>query len=320
MAGGSPALRTIPLQRDSVALWKALERELGGDFEIATTGGLMVAENSDQTAFLHQKVEAERGMGIEVEVIGRSEIEALAPHISERMVVASYCPQEGKINPLKATPALVAEARRRGVRFAAGQNVVAIQPEAGGYAVTTSDTTIRARRVVIAAGGWSRHLGRMVGVELPISGAPLQMLVTEPTRPILKQLVAHADRHLSLKQAANGNLIIGGAWTAGTDSATGYARILRTSIEGNLWVAERTLPSLAGLHLLRSWAAMNVNIDGAPLLGEVPGMPGLFIAASANGYTLGPLLGQITADCVLGRPGRQAIDGFTLARSQTAPA
>jgi glycine/D-amino acid oxidase-like deaminating enzyme len=316
MAGGSPALRTIPLQRDSVALWKALERELGGDFEIATTGGLMVAENSDQTAFLHQKVEAERGMGIEVEVIGRSEIEALAPHISERMVVASYCPQEGKINPLKATPALVAEARRRGVRFAAGQNVVAIQPEAGGYAVTTNDTTIRARRVVIAAGGWSRHLGRMVGVELPISGAPLQMLVTEPTRPILKQLVAHADRHLSLKQATNGNLIIGGAWTADTNPATGYARILRTSIEGNLWVAERTLPSLAGLHLLRSWAAMNVNIDGAPLIGEVPGLPGLFIAASANGYTLGPLLGQITADCVLGKTGTRAIDGFTLARFQ----
>mgnify|MGYP000512603555 CR=1 FL=1 len=33
------------------------------------------------------------------------------------------------------------------------------------------------------------------------------------------------------------------------------------------------LPALDGLHVLRSWAAMNVNIDGAPILGEVPGVP-----------------------------------------------
>lgn len=318
MAGGHPALQTLPLQRDSVALWKELERDLRGDFEITTTGGLMVAENHDQTAFLRAKAAAERRVGIEVEVIDRAAIAAIAPEISERMVVASYCPQEGKINPLKATPALVAEAERRGARFAAGHNVVAIRAEDGAFAVTTHDAAIRARRVVIAAGGWSRHLGRMAGVELPISGAPLQMLVTEPTQPILRQLVAHADRHLSMKQAMNGNLIIGGAWTADTDGATGYARVLRTSIEGNLWVAERTLPALAGLHLLRSWAAMNVNIDGAPLIGEIPGLPGLFIAASANGYTLGPLIGRITAERVLGRPSAPATDIFTLARFQRA--
>jgi glycine/D-amino acid oxidase-like deaminating enzyme/bacterioferritin-associated ferredoxin len=320
MAGGSPALNTIPLQRDAVQLWKALERELGGDFEITTTGGLMVAENEEQTAFLRDKAEAERSMGIPVEVITRDEIAALAPHIAERMVVAAYCPDEGKINPMKATPALVAEAKRRGARFAAGHNVIGIRAEADGYEVTTSAATIRARRVVIAAGGWSRHIGRMVGVELPISGAPLQMLVTEPTRPILKQLVAHADRHLTMKQATNGNLIIGGAWTAGTDAATGYAKVLRPSIEGNLWVAERTVPALAGLHLLRSWAAMNVNIDGAPLLGAIPGKPGLFVAASANGYTLGPLLGQLTADCIAGRQPSHALDRFTLARFGAASA
>jgi glycine/D-amino acid oxidase-like deaminating enzyme len=312
MAGGHPALQTLPLQRDSVALWKSLEQELG-DFEIVTTGGLMVAENESQTAFLKAKAEAEKQAGIAVEVLGRTDLATLAPAISERMVVAAYCAAEGKINPLKATPAIVNEARRRGARFAAGHEVLGLETEAGGYLVTTTHAKIKAQRVVIAAGGWSRLLGRLLGVELPISGAPLQMLVTEPTRPILRQLIAHADRHLTMKQATNGNLIIGGAWTADTDTTTGYARVLRHSIEGNLWVAERTLPALGGLHLLRSWAAMNVNIDGAPLLGEVPGLPGVFIAATANGYTLGPIVGQVTTDLLLGRP-RPDIDGFTLRR------
>lgn len=313
MAGGTPALQTLPLQRDSVALWKRLETDLGEDFEITTTGGLMLAENDDQTAFLRSKADAERKFGIDVEVIGRSELASLAPAISDRMRVAAYCAAEGKINPLKATPAIVREAQRLGARFASGHNVTVITPSGDGYLVTTSNATIRARRIVVAAGGWSRLLGRLLGIELPISGAPLQMLVTEPTRPILRQLVAHADRHLTMKQATNGNLIIGGAWTAGTDAATGYARVLRGSIEGNLWVAERTVSMVGGLHLLRSWAAMNVNIDGAPLLGEIPGLPGVFIAATANGYTLGPIMGQATADLVLGQR-RPDLDAFTLGR------
>ncbi|HWJ73090.1 MAG TPA: FAD-dependent oxidoreductase [Kaistia sp.] len=314
MAGGNPALQTLPLQRDAVLLWKALEAELGADFEITTTGGLMVAENHDQTDFLRRKVEAERSVGIDVEVIGRTDLARIAPQISERMVVASHCPLEGKINPLKATPALVAEAKRCGARFSHGHAVTAISRDGVRFTVTTSAATISARRVVIAAGGWSRHVGALAGVALPIRGAPLQMLVTEPTRPILGQLVAHADRHLTMKQAANGNLIIGGAWTAGTDPLTGFARVLRESIEGNLWVAARTVPALAGLSLLRSWAAMNVNIDGAPLMGEIPGAPGLYIAATANGYTLGPLVGRMTAEMVLGHPRAPALDIFTLAR------
>ena len=312
MAGGHPALQTLPLQRDGVALWKALEAELG-DFEIVTTGGLMVAEDESQAVFLQRKAEAERRAGIDVEVLGRSELAALAPAISERMRVAAYCAAEGKINPLKGTPALVEAAKRKGARFAGGHEVVGIEASGGGYVVTTGRAKIAARQVVIACGGWSRLVGRHLGVELPISGAPLQMLVTEPTRPMLRQLIAHADRHLTMKQATSGNLIIGGAWPAGTDPATGYARVARTSIEGNLWVAERTVPFVGGLHLLRSWAAMNVNIDGAPLLGEIPGRPGVFVAATANGYTLGPIVGRATADLLMGRP-RPDLDGFTLRR------
>jgi len=315
MAGGSPAQRTLPLQRDSVALWKELERGLAADFEIVTTGGLMVAEDEAQAVFLRDKAAAEQAVGIDTQVIGRDELSSLAPAVSDRMVVAAYCAAEGKINPLKATPVIVAEAKRAGARFFAGHQITGIAQSGDHYVVTSAaGGSIRAKRIVMAAGGWSRHLGRLLGCELPISGAPLQMLVTEPTRPILKQLIAHADRHLTMKQATNGNLIIGGAWTAGANPETGYSRVFRTSIEGNLWVAERTVPAVSGLNLLRSWAAMNINIDGAPLLGALPGHPSVFVAATANGYTLGPMMGKLTADLVLGRNTGREVDYFTLSR------
>ena len=314
MAGGHPALQTLPLQRDGVALWKALESELG-DFEIVTTGGLMVAEDDSQAVFLQHKAEAERRAGIEVEVLGRAELAALAPAISERMRVAAYCAAEGKINPLKATPALVEAAKRKWrplCRRARGRR--RRSASSGGYVVTTGKAKIAARQ-----GG--DRVRRLVSSGRATSGASncrsparrCKCWSTESTRPMLRQLIAHADRHLTMKQATSGNLIIGGAWPAGTDRATGYARVARTSIEGNLWVAERTAPFVGGLHLLRSWAAMSVNIDGAPLLGEIPGRPGVFVAATANGYTLGPIVGRATADLLKGRP-RPDLNGFTLHR------
>jgi D-hydroxyproline dehydrogenase subunit alpha len=153
----------------------------------------------------------------------------------------------------------------------------------------------------------------MVGLSLLVHGAALQMIVTESAPPLLDHLIAHADRHLTLKQADAGNLIIGGGWTAGFDAA-GFPQPLRPSIEGNLWVAERVVPALAGLHVIRSWAGMNLNLDGAPLLGEAPGLPGFFNVVTANGYTLAPLVAQITAELIRTGTTRRDIDFFTLAR------
>ena len=46
---------------------------------------------------------------------------------------------------------------------------------------------------------------------------------------------------------------------------------------------------------------MNVNIDRAPILGEVPGLPGFYNCVSSNGYTLAPVLARLTAEMIAGR-------------------
>jgi glycine/D-amino acid oxidase-like deaminating enzyme len=119
---------------------------------------------------------------------------------------------------------------------------------------------------------------------------------------MVHHLVAVADRHLSLKQQANGSLLIGGGWFGRFDPGDGATRALRGSIQGNLWVTASILPDLSGLHMLRAWTGLAPSVDGAPILGEVPGQPGLFIAAGANGLTLAPILGRLTAEAVRGCP------------------
>jgi len=292
-------LQTLPLQRDAISLWQEHERALETSFEIALTGGLMLAEEGAQIEFLKQKVDAERRNGIEVELIDRDTIRSIAPAVSDKMIAGAWCPGEGKINPLIATPALARVAKDNGARFVEGVHVGALSYDQGVYTAETSAGTIASKHLILAAGGWTGALGAMLGVNLPVQGAPLQMIVTETAPQLAPCLLAHADRHLTMKQASVGNIIIGGAWSAGTDKGSGHTRILRPSLEGNLWVAERVVPDLAGLRMLRSWAAMNVDIDGAPMVGPLPGLPGAVVVAGANGYTLGPLLGQVAAQSII---------------------
>ncbi|WP_226782838.1 FAD-dependent oxidoreductase [Oceaniglobus trochenteri] len=316
VAGGSPALRTLPLQAESIALWSKLEQERGDDFEMKVTGGLMLAENPDQIEFLTAKARAEGKVGIETHVIGKDDIARIAPALSDRFVAAAWCPGEGKINPLAANDALLAATRDVGAVVAERCPVLAIERDGDGYAVATAGGTIHATRIVIAAGGWSAQPGAMLGVSLPIRGAPLQMIVTEPAPPLVPCLVAHADRHLTLKQATAGGLLIGGAWPASVN-ASGQSEVLPESLEGNLWVAARTVPAVGGLSVVRSWAAMNIDIDGAPLLSHLPGHPNVVVAATANGYTLGPLVGREAATGVLGGRMRNDLQEFDLTRFNT---
>ena len=313
-AGGGPAAQTLPLGPLSVDLWRQLERDTDSDFEISITGGLMVADTKAGMDFLKAKANLERQFGIENEIIDASTLRDLAPAISDVMLGAEYAPQEGKINPLKATYGILNAAKKMGVRFSRGASVESIERVGNDWHISTNRGMVKAGLVINAAGPWSREIAAMVGVDLPVHSAPLQMIVTETAPPLVKQLVAHADRHLSLKQAVTGGLIVGGGWTASHNEKRRFNTAMRQSVEGNLWVAQRVLPQLQGLRVLRTWAAMNINIDGAPIMGAVPHLPGFYNAVTSNGYTLSPVVARMTADLVMGRTSLANHEPFSLNR------
>jgi D-hydroxyproline dehydrogenase subunit alpha len=315
--GAPPSNRaadTLPLGPASVALWQDIQRDTGQDLEMKVCGGLMLAENERDIEFLKGKIALEKSRGVEAELLGANDLRALEPCIGDVAIAAEWCPGEGKINPLKGTYAVVAKAKALGARFRRGSNVTAIERDGAHWKITTSRGEIRARRVVNTAGPWAAEVARMAGVDIPVRGAPLQMVVTEPAAPTLSRLVAYAHRHLTLKQTGAGAFMIGGGWTADLDERQRMSRLLRGSIEGNLWIASRAVPALAQLHAIRIWAGMNVNIDRAPILGEVPGLPGFYNCVSSNGYTLAPVLSRLTAEMLAGRSTSLPVVPFLLSR------
>ncbi|MDN7183484.1 FAD-dependent oxidoreductase [Caballeronia sp. SEWSISQ10-4 2] len=313
-AGGMPAASTLVLGPASVRLWQMLEAASGEDLEIRLTGGLMVADSEAGMRFLERKIALERSFGIEAELLDTRALLALSPNLAPTLLGAEFCPMEGKINPLRATYAVMRLATAQGARFQRATNVTAIARERDGFIVDTGRGRIRARTVVNAAGAWAKEIGAMLGVHVPVAGAPLQMIATEPAPKLVNHLIAHADRHLSLKQTETGGLLIGGGWTAAFDPARRINHAMRESIEGNVWVASHVLPALKGLHMVRAWAGMNIDIDGAPILGPVEHVPGFYNAVTSNGYTLAPIVSQLVADLILERPAEFDVTPFLIDR------
>jgi glycine/D-amino acid oxidase-like deaminating enzyme len=309
-----PAASTLALGPASVRLWQMLEAASGEDLEIRLTGGLMVADSEAGMRFLERKIALERSFGIEAELLDTRALLALSPNLAPTLLGAEFCPMEGKINPLRATYAVMRLAAAQGACFQRATNVTAIARERDGFVVDTGRGRIRARTVVNAAGAWAKEIGAMLGVHVPVAGAPLQMIATEPAPKLVNHLIAHADRHLSLKQTETGGLLIGGGWTAAFDPARRINHAMRESIEGNVWVASHVLPALKGLHMVRAWAGMNIDIDGAPILGPVDRVPGFYNAVTSNGYTLAPIVSQLVADLILERPAELDVTPFLIDR------
>ena len=296
---GGPAAHTLPLAPRSIALWKALAETVGEDLGIQTEGGLMLGRDAADMAWLCRKAAMERRWGIESHLLGAQEVRALSPGLAEDVLGADFVPSEGYGDPLRGTRAVLKLTQRHGVRLLRGAEVRAIERQSTGWSVATSKGRLTAGRVLNAAGPWAAHIGRMVGLDLPVAGTVQQVIVTEPAPPMTRHLIALANRHLTLKQQASGGFLIGGGWFGRFDPGTGRTHNLRRSIEGNLWVCAQVLPVLRGLHIVRAWTGINPTIDRAPILGEAPGLPGFFNTVTANGYTLAPVVGRMTADLIV---------------------
>jgi len=302
----------ISLLVESIRLWTGLEAELGADLEVSLGGGILLAETEAQCADIRRKMAVERAYGLDVEWVDRAGLAKLAPYVSPKMLGGAFCPTEGKANPLKATPAFARAALRHGARILNQTTVTGLSAEENGYRAETTAGPISARRVVNSAGAEAGRIAGFLGLSLPIEANPIQVNVTEPVEPFIPHLVYSAGEKLTLKQAKNGSLLIGGGWPARWSRRARRPAVDLASLRSNLATAMAVVPRVASARLLRVWPAIvNGTADWKPILGEVPGLPGFFMNFFPwMGFTAGPIAALITAALVMGRKPPVDISAF----------
>ena len=107
---------------------------------------------------------------------------------------------------------------------------------------------------------------------------------------------------LSLKQTAEGSLLIGGGREGFGDLETDRKDVSLNGLSINIKEALSLVPSMKRLNILRNWTGIEgFSKDRLPHYGEAKGYPGVFYSVSGYcGVTLGPALGLHTARMVVG--------------------
>jgi glycine/D-amino acid oxidase-like deaminating enzyme len=153
---------------------------------------------------------------------------------------------------------------------------------------------------------------------IPVKCLVNQLVVTERMRPVMRTVISIANGLLSLKQFANGTILIGGGWQGIGDPERGGVEAIPENLIGNMRLARHTIPALAEARIVRIWLGLEAETaDALPIVGAVPGVANAFIIGSVHsGYTSGPYMGRLLADLILGKePERPLFDPTRLLRS-----
>lgn len=304
------AAEAMPLHLDAAQEWFSFKERLEEDLGVVQQGGVMLAETAEQARLLEEKTQLEQSWGLETSMLSSDDIQARAPYLSRSILAAAFCPIEGKADPRRATLAFARLAARNGAIVRSGAAVVGLQRQSSTWrALLTDGVEVVARQVAITAGAWSGRVAAMAGISLPVSPIGLMMTATVRTQPLVKHLIQHAGRRLSLKQTPEGTVLIGGGWPARLRQYDGVVDIdhppdiLPESIAGNMAAAAAVVPSLREVPVLRIWSGSTSLVpDQLPLLGPVPRRTGLFIATGGSAFTLGPTYARILAGQMLDAP------------------
>lgn len=316
----------IPLTLAALEDWRSLEDELQADLEVEMTGGLIAAETGADMESLEKRQAIQERWGLPSSLLSAAEVRRMAPYLSENVIGAGYCAQEGHANPRLVTLGFAKAAAGRGAQFLPGTRIVAIARSGSAWELATINGSdgrgeLAAGKVLNAAGAWAGELAALAHLHLPIYPVPLLINVLERSDPFIPHLVQHASRRLTVKQVADGNVMAGGGWpgrfcraASGFDTRRRPDVVVPNALE-NVRLAARLIPAVRRLHLLRTWAGTTgVTADQMPLLGEIPEAPGFYVAAGGAAFTHGPTYARLISELVSGQTPSHSIDLYSPAR------
>ncbi|WP_112323063.1 NAD(P)/FAD-dependent oxidoreductase [Oceanibium sediminis] len=300
---------TLSLQIKRVALmpyalrghreWQAMGDAVG----FHRTGGYTLAFTADEAALLQERQALKAAAGAPISFVSPNELFTHEPHLARKVAAASFCAEDGYANASLTGAYYRARLSAAGVPYRERQEVRDISRTQGTYDLVTPGGTIRARRILLAAGAWLRPLASHLGVDLPVRARVNTVSVTERQPPLLGSVIGHATGLLTMKQKPNGTLLIGGGWQGAGQPQDGRGQVRMDTLRPNLALAQHVVPALAKARILRSWTGFEANVpDFYPLAGSLPGLEDAFVLGCVRGgYTIGPYIGKLMGDLILGR-------------------
>lgn len=335
-AGGFHALNADPniaaLQAYTIDLLSEIEKESGQSVGMHMTGGYSVASAPERWEWLQASYRVFQTMGIEdVRLATADEVREACPLFDTGDVLgALYAEREGYIDPSGVVHAYAKAAKMRGATVVEHNRVLELHPKAdGSWTIVTEKGTITAEHVVNAGGLWAKQVGRMAGIELPLTPMEHHYFITESIPEIQAMdreipMMIDLEGFTYVRQEGKGLLVgiyeqdykhwnmDGAPWDYGFDLI--QEDIDRISDE--LAFVYKRYPVMNHTGIKR-WVngAFTFSPDGNPLVGPVRGLKNYWTACGVMaGFLQGGGVGKSLAEWMVQGEPQADIYGMDIAR------
>jgi dimethylglycine dehydrogenase len=334
-AGGFHALNADPniasLQAYTIDLLSEIEKESGQSVGMHMTGGLTLAGTPDRWEWLQSAYRTFQSIGIEdVRLVTPEEAGELCPIMSTHGILGGmWADREGYIDTTGTVHAYAGAAKKRGATVIENNRVLELHQTADGWQVVTEKGTVTCEHVVNAAGLWAKQVGRMAGIELPVSPLNHHYLISD-TIPALETLDFEVPMTVDLegftymRQDQKGILLgiyevdhdhwmmDGAPWEYGFE----LQQEDTDRIERELTLGFERYPALQEVGV-KTWVngAFTFSPDGNPLVGPVRGKRGYWSACAVMaGFLQGGGVGKSLAEWMIHGEPEADVFGMDVAR------
>ena len=334
-AGGIHALNADPnmsaLQAYTIDLLPKVEKESGENIGLHMTGGLTMAGTPERWEWLQSAYRVYQSIGIEdCRLVTPQEASKLNPIMStEGLLGGMWADREGYLDTTGTVKAYAAAARKQGAEYYENTKVESLSQTKEGWQIITNKGVINCEHVVNAAGLWAKQVGRMAGIELPVSPLKHHYLISDSIPEIEKldfevPMTVDLEGFTYLRQDQKGVLLgiyeinhehwamDGAPWDYGME----LFQEQTDRIENEITLGFQRYPCLQEVGV-KTWVngAFTFSPDGNPLMGPVPGKKGYWCACAVMaGFLQGGGVGKSLAEWMIYGEPEADVFGMDVAR------
>ena len=271
------------------------------------------ADDADRTIALWQTE------GIRFERLYDRALQSMEPGLGPIDALAYFLPDMAQVRNPWHVRALTEACRRVGVDLRANVAVTGFDINGSRirHAVDNLGSAHAADALLIAGGAWTDSLLKPLGVSPGIRPVLGQIVLFNPSRPVLKRIVSVDKRYLVPRD--DGRVLAG----ATEEPEAGFdKRNTPEGVRGLIEFARELVPALSDAPIEKTWSGLRPGSpDGLPFLGPVPGFDNAYVAGGhfRAGIQLSIATGVVMTDLLLGRPAKIALADFRLDRPPAAP-
>ncbi len=283
-------------------VFQNFEEEFGASPEFHQIGYLFLARDEEELEAFRKNIELQNRFSVPSKLLTREEVKNEWPFLNvEDIVGGAFCHTDGYAGPSEVTNAMAKGARRFGVKIFEKAEVVSIEVKKNRIvSVTTREERVETRMVVNAAGPYAANVGKLAGVEIPVSPIRRQLFVTDPFRKIPVSVPLTIDHKQNFYFRREGECVL---LSGPQDEKPSFN--LTTDFDAMVETAEKAthrVPVFEEASISRGWAGLyEISPDNHAILGKVPEVEGLVLAVgfSGHGFQHGPAAGMVIAELIL---------------------